>query len=145
MTEINSIIADDDIRTFTGKEYYVKARYKIKKWNWAAFFFSYFWLLYRKMYLFGFSYLLFAYLIDFFLPESYINLMIGIVLGFTGNYIYLKFIEKKIQHISSIELDESARVSLLLKRGRTNLWVPILVAVLVIVQITVELLNNPDF
>lgn len=145
MLENNIHISDDDIRAFTGKEYYVKARHRIKKWNWAAFFLGNLWLLYRKMYLFGFSYLLFSYLIDFFLPESYIILIIGIIFGFIGNSIYLKFVEKKIQHISSMGVDESTRVSLLQKQGKPNLWLPILVAVLIGVEITVEILNDPDF
>lgn len=84
---------------------------KKSSWNWAAFFFTFQWMLYRKMYLFSFSFLILfvistlslIYLLTsntlwiiscLFILASYL------FFGFFGNYIYYIHLKKKIKKLS---------------------------------------------
>ena len=96
-------------------------------WHWPAFFVSFFWLLYRKLYIWA--------LLAFFLsniPVAGFFLMIGY--GITGNYLYYKHAKKKITELklqqSPSELSETLR-----QIGGVNQWVKTLVIVLLIILI----------
>jgi hypothetical protein len=96
-------------------------------WHWPAFFVSFFWMLYRKLYLWA--------LLAFFL--SYIPIagfVLMIVYGLTGNYLYYKHTKKKIMELKSQQ--SSADLSLTLRQiGGINQWVKTLAIVLTILVI----------
>ncbi len=109
--------------------------------NIAPFFVGFFWLLYRKMYLYaivsfgvitasdyGEAYL-FEYLsIDYDLQRL---ISLGITIGFAvlfslfGNYFYLQKAELEVRGVLSSTPDEDTRMELLTRKGGTS-WIPIL-------------------
>ncbi len=86
-------------------------------WNWSAFFFTFWWLLYRKMYLW--AVLCFA-LSMFFSPG---HLVLMIVCGFLGNYLYYR--QARQQVIDAGRLYETRDpLAALAARGGVHRWVP---------------------
>lgn len=84
-------------------------------WNWAAFFFSFWWFLYRKMYLW--SVICFITLC---LP--YLNLFILIGWGVAANNLYYKHANTKIAEVKAFHGD-GYRIYLR-DAGGVNPWVP---------------------
>ncbi len=62
-------------------------------WHWPAFFVPFYWMLYRKLYLW-------ALLVFVLSAIPFVNFILMIVFGFTGNYIYYKHAKKKLLEIS---------------------------------------------
>jgi hypothetical protein len=115
-------------------------------WNWPAFFFSYVWMAYRKMYawaacaaviillyfsgLFLISFLL-SYLpfsVREFLAHTILPFLVligfalpAIAFGVAGNYIYFRFCRKRI-----IEWKNTDRSIPLAKRGGVNPWAAVI-------------------
>lgn len=100
------------LKQFVGedKEHYYMNKWSKgdRSWNWAAFFLSFFWLGYRKMYKPIFIAIILFLIFDFvilFLPidETYANsgigIAIGMTMGFWGNYFYRNHAIKKIASI----------------------------------------------
>lgn len=84
-------------------------------WNWAAFFFTFWWFLYRKMYLW--AVLCFCTL---WLP--YLNIIIWVGWGVAANCLYFKHANAKISELKSYH---SANYSVYLRDvGGVNGWVP---------------------
>jgi len=104
-------------------------------WNWPAFFFGFLWMLYRKLYLWAL--LAFVLPIIPFLP-SYSGLLIMIVWGMTGNYIYYKHAKKKILKLKTDQLsfDLSLMAASLRKIGGVNRWVAYIPAIIAIAGIS---------
>jgi hypothetical protein len=85
----------------TKAEYYLpkfqvmKSQNKITSWNWPAFLVTPYWMIYRKMYGYGFAALGAAFLIALF--DSYFLFLLSlagyIVLGIFANNIYMKHLE----------------------------------------------------
>lgn len=84
-------------------------------WHWPAFLVPFWWLLYRKLYLWA----LLALVIDF---VPWINLMSRFVWGMTANYLYYKQAKKKIMELKSAS--PAANVpGALAEMGGVNGWV----------------------
>ncbi len=84
-------------------------------WNWAAFFFSFWWFLYRKMYLWA--------IISFLtLCLPYFNLLILIGWGVAANELYYRHANTKISEIKGHCSNEYAMY--LRDAGGVNSWVP---------------------
>ena len=84
-------------------------------WNWAAFFFSFWWFLYRKMYLWA--------VISFFtLCLPYLNLLILIGWGIVANNLYYKHANSKIAELKAFHGDGYGVY--LRDSGGVNGWVP---------------------
>ena len=91
-TQLQSQITEEDFTAFIGRnahKYIPKfSKFNIggvdnfsMTWHWPAFICNFWWLLYRKLYLWA--------LISFFvLIIPYIGLLVAIALGMAGNYIY---------------------------------------------------------
>jgi Tfp pilus assembly protein PilE len=100
-------------------------------WHWPVFFFGFFWMLYRKLYLWA----LFAFAIGIIsLQLSDLGLLIAIPWGMTGNYIYYKHAKKKILKLKTDQpsLDLSLMETSLLKIGGVNRWaayIPIIIPI----------------
>lgn len=96
-------------------------------WHWPAFFFSFFWMLYRKLYLLALLVFLLSYI-----PVA--NLILMIAYGLTGNFLYYKHAKKKILELKTRQsltgLPESLR-----QIGGVNGWVKTLAIILVILVI----------
>ena len=101
----SSAIRDEDFITFIGKNanaYITKfKKFNISgiddfhpTWHWPAFFVPFFWLLYRKLYLW-------ALLVFCLSVIPYVGFIVMIVLGITGNYLYYKHAKKRILALKS--------------------------------------------
>ncbi|MBI5729967.1 MAG: zinc-ribbon domain-containing protein [Ignavibacteriales bacterium] len=114
-------------------------------WNWSAFLFTYFWLLYRKMYstaLIVFIVFFIADLIFLSTVESrslimwIINLiMIGLFGGF-GNYFYLTHTKKKLSTMIIEFSDEEQLEQHILKKGGISplsAWMPFIIIIIIII------------
>ena len=119
-------------------EYYIpkfkdmQELYKSTSWNWAAFFFSSWWFLYRKMYAIGFGIILVTIVIESFIP--YLSLItsiaIAVISGLYGNIAYLKHIQKQLD--SFINMDEDIKQRLILSKGGVNIIIPVILAIITI-------------
>lgn len=90
-------------------------------WNWSAFFFTYVWLAYRKMYVWAGVVFLAWSAINVGLPK--LDILPMVVLGVGGNYLYFtyarsKIVEVKIAHPFSTREELS---ELLMRKGGVNL------------------------
>ncbi|MDS0526965.1 DUF2628 domain-containing protein [Clostridium sp. SHJSY1] len=77
-------------------------------WNWPAFFSSWVWLFYRKLYLFGGIYLAVNLLSLIFLPLSVFSVILffsNISCALLGNQIYIRHCTKNIKQIKSLPIN----------------------------------------
>lgn len=95
-------------------------------WNWAAFFFSYAWLFYRKLYLFGAVALaaaIGAVAAEQLTGERLSGILIGIAVavGLYGNTWYLARTYRHVTEVQQTTQDPAARKAMLATAGGTNL------------------------
>jgi hypothetical protein len=119
----------DDVGLFVGKnaEYY---RAKFRKfdvrgvetfaptWNWAAFLFTFWWMLYRKLYLWAFLWLVLTFI-------PYLGLVFWIAAGITGNYLYYRYyrhVTTRIRNARSVQPSHQLPAALA-ELGGVNEWV----------------------
>lgn len=119
---------NNDISKFVSKniDYYASKFEKIKStgskitWNWAAFFFNVYWMLYRKMYVqAGISFLI--YLI------CPIPFVVQIVIGLYANYMYLNHIESSLFDLN--HMDYNTKQFMIMKKGGTNILIPLILSI----------------
>lgn len=107
--------------TFVGSNYYYyKTKWKnqtpdrsFSSWSWDTFFFPFFWLAYRKMYLYSFLFFIVS------IPALIIpfaGIILHCLIGFYANYLYFKRCNKMIQKASQYD-NEEARLYLLKHGG----------------------------
>jgi len=96
-------------------------------WHWPAFFVTFFWMLYRKLYLWALLVFILSYI-----PA--VGLVLMIICGLTGNYLYYKHAKQKIMELK-IQESSSDLSELLHQIGGVNQWVKTLAIVLVILAI----------
>lgn len=90
-------------------------------WSWYAFFFSFWYLLYRKVY--SWSAILILIYVFFGNIGGIYGLLINIILGGTLPYfVYQKYYEKKKEIEEHIK-DEEMRIEIMEKIGGTNNWI----------------------
>lgn len=123
------------IKEFVGNNYpYYKTNWENQgsdkvfiRWNWAAFLFPCYWLIYRKM----FSYTLFiilAYLLSALIPYSFI--LIHIFMGCLGNYLYFKKCHQEIT--AAFKLTRQEAETYIRKKGHTSISAPMILTVSVL-------------
>lgn len=116
----------------------------VQGYNIAAFFFAFFWLLYRKMYLEVLIAVLVIVVWEFF--DSYVlepimsydvymayarvsSILTGVILGMLGNYLYLKSAQRKINNIEAQGYSESELFEKVEKAGGTSILSVIIVLI----------------
>ena len=99
---------------------------KTTSWNWSAFLFAAYWLIYRKMYLQGGIALAIIFILTILPGNIGWVLLLGfyISLGIYGNYLYLYHLEAQLPRIYS--LPEPYRASAIASTGGVNIWGAIL-------------------
>jgi hypothetical protein len=117
--------------------------------NWAAFFFNFVWLLYRKMYreffilvaaVFGVGVLhglvqsLTGRNLD--VVDKLTNIVVGVAIGMYGNSLYLRRARREIGKARTQELDPERRAALLRARGGTS-WIALLLGIALLGGLTV--------
>lgn len=131
-----------------------KSKYYIPRWlemksgkgkisfNVAAFFLGVLWMLYRKMYVASaiyFGIIIFASLFEVFVIEELYgeipsidrvtNWTAAAIMGFYGNYFYLKNTEKKISTIRNSHYSNDLYEEQLIKQGGTSFVPPLIVII----------------
>lgn len=142
-----------DIGLFVGKHsfFYIRNSSKYRHWNWSAFIFGGYWLLYRGMYAYLFTYisllLVSLYTVYFYVWTSidltYMTVKLilthsifRIILALFANFIYLRFATHKIQKLyDEHPNDTRTRNIKIVLAGRTNLYFPIAISLLPIIKI----------
>lgn len=77
----------------------------ITDWNWAAFFFSFWWMLYRKMYVFGAVTLVVTELLSL-LTIPGLGLLVSLAIGVVGNFLYMKDINNRTDKAMDMQPEE---------------------------------------
>jgi hypothetical protein len=105
----------------------------VATWHWPAFFVGFWWLLYRKMYLWAFVYF-------FLLIIPYANLAVWFTLAISGNYLYYRFVKGKILRVKTLQPSGDI-VKTLSELGGVNKWVPVVGIIVSIVAFFMFLLG----
>jgi zinc-ribbon domain len=116
----------DEIGLFAGKNagYYMTIfrKFNIRgvetfapTWNWAAFLFNFWWMLYRKLYLWALLWLLLTLIPVF-------GFAFWIAAGITGNYLYYRHATSKIREAKSMQPPDRLP-AVLAELGGVNGWV----------------------
>ncbi|MEX0828720.1 MAG: DUF2628 domain-containing protein [Nitrospirales bacterium] len=94
-------------------------------WNWpAAFFDSFLWFLYRKMYMFALLYAVAPALAIFITGDMTVGIVSRILAGASANYLYYWHVKDKVQRIMSIpNMDDTARANLIREEGGVQPYV----------------------
>ncbi|MCL2818376.1 MAG: DUF2628 domain-containing protein [Actinomycetia bacterium] len=134
LTTESSISSFNEAATFIGPnaDYYIPRFQQMEasgspmSWNWSAFFFGLFWMLYRKMWL----YALIAWAVLFVLElvpviGQIVPFVAWIGLGLFGNFIYKKFVEEELA--KAAPLAPAERKAQLAARGGIS-WIPAIIA-----------------
>lgn len=143
--EDNSTL-DKDITNFIQENVpYYKEKFTIMKktnnnisWNWSSFFLGAYWTLYRKMYAIAVAIFCVEFILSF-VPFLGVISWVGyhILMGMYGNYIYLNFINKKLEEVNYLSNEE--KDSAISRRGGVNIIVPILVIAIPVIIILILL------
>lgn len=109
-------VDEETLNIYLGESeaYYRVAFRKVKtqaipvSWNWMAFLFTGFWMIYRKMYIYGAAVLGVSLLIITFLPNAWFlfSLIIAAACGLFGNFLYKYDIEQRIRKASALSGSE---------------------------------------
>jgi len=138
LIEKGSISSFDEAATFIGPnaDYYIPRFQQIEasdspiSWNWAAFLFGIFWMLYRKMWLYAliiWGATLLLTLVTGGLG-SFAWLLESVAFGVLGNWLYKKHVETELE--KAAPLDPAARKAQLATRGGIT-WLPVIVVAVV--------------
>ncbi len=117
----------------TKTEYYLPRFEKMEllnsftSWNWPAFFFSYWWMLYRKMYVFGAVTLVVVELLSM-LTIPGLGLLVSLAVGVLGNYLYMKDVNNRTDKAMDMQPEE--REVYIQKNSGTG-WTGVVVAFVV--------------
>jgi hypothetical protein len=136
-------ITSDEIQTLIGPNahYYIQQFSKFNitgsekfciTWNWSCFGFTFLWMLYRKMYL-----LAVLTFIVFCIPG--VNIILHIVAGVLGNYLYYGHVKQKILEIRAAQSPQNRNL-LLQEVGGVNKWVitlGIIISIIIIILIAI--------
>lgn len=100
-------------------------------WNWPAFLFTFWWMLYRKMYLWSL-----ATFVALMVP--YVGLAAWIACGMAGNYLYYRHVRAKIDE--AVRANPPDILSTLSRLGGTHQWVKIVAVILTALVLAAMLL-----
>lgn len=141
-------IPEEQLSLFIAKneDTYLQKWREDSSWNWAAFIFDFYWLLYRKMYQYFFIYLAIVYFIIYLVGTMISNMsnslvapvIIGIVtysifkviIGTTGNQLYWRHTKRKIDRIHQLVEHISSGKRKIVNSGGVNLALPLILILL---------------
>jgi hypothetical protein len=90
-------------------------------WNWSAFLFTFWWMLYRKMYLWS----LVTFIV---LTVPYVGLAAWVACGIAGNYLYFRHARGRIEEARSVSPTDIHAT--LAKLGGTHEWVKVVAVII---------------
>lgn len=136
--------ADKELELFVGEKkqnYYAPkfqkfaepANKQYTSWNVAAFFLTFFWLAYRKMYVLAIGMSAGFFIITEILPDNLatpLGIAVGVFLGLYGNKLYYDHSQKEINRIKSNTADVNLQHKIIAGKGGTSISFAILFAIL---------------
>ena len=104
-------------------------------WNWAAFFFTYIWLAYRKVYVW--AWVVFMIETAIVATASFSLLIFRIVLGIIGNYLYFRHTRRNIIELKATQKfsDQQELSTALRTKGGVNRWILIIGITLLVINL----------
>ncbi len=109
-------------------------------WSWYAFFFSFWYLLYRKVY--DWAFVLFLLYVFFGSVGGFYGLLVNIVLGGTLPYfVYQRYYSKKKEIEANIG-DNAERIKVMKKIGGANNWIVTLTLIFIFVVFIMALMGT---
>ncbi len=117
-------------------------------WNWpAAFFDSFLWFLYRKMYMFALLYAVAPALAIFLTGDMTVGIVSRMLAGASANYLYYWHVKDKLQRIMSVpNMDDTARARLVRDEGGVQpyvLWLGVALHVFMIGLLVAAISQGP--
>lgn len=97
-------------------------------WHWPAFFFSFWWMLYRKLYPW-------AALVLFLGCVPYVGFLAMIAFGLSANYIYYLHAKKKLLEVKALHSSEVERAAAIARAGGVNNAVVVIAPLLIVAVI----------
>ncbi|MNW42686.1 hypothetical protein D3C74_198640 [compost metagenome] len=146
----NPIVTEEHLQKFASNDYYIEAWQKKRKWNWGAFWLNIIFLLYRKMYLAFFVYLVATVFFTIIFQNLNISrlgfellfvLLLNVPLAFFIDDIYLRHAEKKIEKIIKANPDVKLQEYHIAKAGGTSFFIPFTVLFVVPICLTMVYVN----
>lgn len=140
---------DQEMANFIGEnnQYYISKFNEMKRenkqttWNWSAFLFTAYWLIYRKMYAQGVALMAISFVISLIGGgfSFLLGLALDVAIGLYGNYIYEKQLEKCIAQSKNI--NEPYKSQYIAKNTGTNMGIAIaaIVAYVIIYAIIINM------
>jgi len=136
---VGSGSGDQDLAVFIGKNsgIYLDAFRKFNQngadsftatWHWPAFFLSFWWLLYRKLYLWALVPLLLGCV-------PYVGLFAPFAFGMSAKYLYYQHAKKKLLEVNALHASEAERTAALARAGGVNSMVVVAAPLLAIAVI----------
>ena len=134
-------IGEDDLRTFFGgkAKYYLREKRVIEasgsriSWNWPAFLFTCFWMIYRKMWPAGAIVFVLTFVFHVSIIFSWLNVIVMLVAGMYANAMYVAHAKKKVIEIALSGESAAATEEMLIEAGRPSWTAAIVAAVFYIV------------
>ena len=84
-------------------------------WNWCAFLFTFWWMLYRKLYLWAFLWLLLTFV-------PFFGFLFWVAAGIVGNYLYFRHVNARIRDARSVQPSHQLP-AVLRELGGVNEWI----------------------
>lgn len=100
-------------------------------WHWPAFFLGFWWMLYRKLYLWALVSFVVALI-------PYVGFLGMVLWGLTGNYIYYRHVTDKIRALRQIQPHADLKMTLS-QIGGVNRWVAVVAVLLVLLVLMMAL------
>ena len=100
-------------------------------WHWPAFFVGFWWMLYRKMWLWAVLWLLLGLVLRL-IPYAGFGMMLAS--GMTGNYLYYTHAKKKLGELKTMPGSDAARTAAIARKGGVS-GILVVIAPLIIVAV----------
>lgn len=141
-------ISEGELSLFIGKneDTYLQKWREDSSWNWAAFIFDFYWLLYRRMYRYFFIYLAVVYFSIYLIGTMISNMsnslvapvitgivmysIFKVIIGTTGDQLYLRHTKRKIDRVHQVVEHVSSGDREIVRAGGVNLALPLILILL---------------
>ncbi|MEI2282451.1 ankyrin repeat domain-containing protein [Paenibacillus polysaccharolyticus] len=141
-------ISEGELSLFIGKneDTYLQKWREDSSWNWAAFIFDFYWLLYRRMYRYFFIYLAVVYFSIYLIGTMISNMsnslvapvitgivmysIFKVIIGVTGNQLYWRQAKRKIDRVHQLVEHVSSGEREIIRAGGVNLALPLILILL---------------
>jgi len=145
-------VTEEEFAHFIGRnaKYYIERFKKFKingvdkfsvTWLWPPFFFSCFWMAYRKMYIWAIGALVLETI--FYSVHYLFTILFKVLFAIAGNYLYYKHTKRKILRLKTTRTfsDSSEMLTALERKGGVNYWLALISIAFYILGI-ISLLEN---